>query len=652
MKIQLKKMILKNFKGIRDLTVDFGNTTYILGENATGKTTINDAFRWLLFDKDSTERKTFEIKTLNDSGEPFHGLEHSVIAEIETDGRSKVFEKIFKEKWQKKRGESESVFTGHETLYSINDVPMLLKEYQSEISALVDETIFKLITDPLYFSQTLKWQDRRAILTRTIDEVTVESVLESDSSLQELKELLVDETIENLRKSVSAKKKKLNDEIKAIPVRIDECVNSVQYLDFPALKKSLEEKQKRFDENENQLLSLSKVDSGRAGKVNRLNEIQSRLNQIERENEKAKEDKIRSAERNLRDKQSKLDDLKREPEKIQKQIREKEAEKTRLENLTEQHRQEWFVEKEKQLEIPEQFSCPTCNRVLETEDIEKKKAEMLENFNSEKAKKLESITGKGKDAKKNLDEIIKEIKTLNDKSSSILKQIEDAEEAILSAEMDLGAAQRFEVGPSLEYSELDAEKADLEDELDQPTDAKNELLGIAEEKKTLQKEIDDLKDQIRQEEANEKLRSRIKELEEQERKLAQQIADLEKQEFLCEKYTRTEANLLESKINSKFRYVKFKLFDTQINGGLQETCEAMINGVPFSDANHASKINAGIDIINTLSEFYNVSAPIFIDNREGINEIIPTAAQVVNLVVSKDKKLKIENNSQTITQVA
>ena len=107
-------------------------------------------------------------------------------------------------------------------------------------------------------------------------------------------------------------------------------------------------------------------------------------------------------------------------------------------------------------------------------------------------------------------------------------------------------------------------------------------------------------------------------------------------------FIKKKIDTLESMINKKFSYVKFKLFETQINGAEIECCKALIDGVPFSDANTASKINAGLDIINTLCEYYKITAPIFIDNRESVVSIIDCKSQIVNLIVSKpDKTLRV-----------
>ena len=140
----------------------------------------------------------------------------------------------------------------------------------------------------------------------------------------------------------------------------------------------------------------------------------------------------------------------------------------------------------------------------------------------------------------------------------------------------------------------------------------------------------------------ENAQERIKELKKEERTLSQQVAELEGQEFLTEEFTRAKVSMLEEKINKVFKYVTFKMFKTQVNGGLDDCCEAMVEGgVPFADTNNAAKTSAGIDIINALNKFYDITAPIFIDNRESINRIIETDSQIINLIVSQDKTLKV-----------
>jgi hypothetical protein len=200
-------------------------------------------------------------------------------------------------------------------------------------------------------------------------------------------------------------------------------------------------------------------------------------------------------------------------------------------------------------------------------------------------------------------------------------------DALISVNQDYAAKKK-----QLEVLQSEIEK--------QPTVDTTELQAKRDQ---VQSEIDALKVRLSKEDQIKAINTRIAELETEERNLASQIANVEKTQFVIENFTKMRVETLERRINSKFKLVKFKMFDIQINGGEVECCEALINGVPFSDANTASRINTGLDIINTLCEFYKISAPIFIDNRESIVNLIDTESQIVNLIVSEaDKKLRVE----------
>ncbi|NLL89347.1 MAG: hypothetical protein GX228_10610, partial [Firmicutes bacterium] len=144
-------------------------------------------------------------------------------------------------------------------------------------------------------------------------------------------------------------------------------------------------------------------------------------------------------------------------------------------------------------------------------------------------------------------------------------------------------------------------------------------------------------------EARESGLKRIEELKAEERKLAAEYEELERQLYLTEEFIRTKVRLLEEKINSKFKLARFKLFNTLVNGGIEECCETTFQGIPYSNLNNGARLNIGLDIINTLAEHYGFEAPIFVDNAEAVTQLIPTTGQQIRLIVSaQDKKLRIE----------
>ncbi|MBY6965287.1 AAA family ATPase [Clostridium botulinum] len=644
--IILNSLKLKNFKGIKDLTIDFSNITNIFGGNATGKTTINDAFTWLLFDKDSKDRTSFEIKTLDSNNNVIHGLEHEVKGVLNVDGKNITLSKIYKEKWTKRRGEAEKQLTGHETIYSIDEVPVKKKESQEIINNIIDENLFKLITNPLYFSTNIKWQDRRKALLDIIGNITDESVINSRENLKPLTELLNDKDIDNLKKSVQARKRKLNEEIKSIPYRVDECNNSIKEVDFEALefrKRGIVSGIKSLEE---QLLDSSKINEEVLKEKDKLYSLKSKLRDIEykasMESDIPKrelEHKKMEIESNIFKSNSKIKGLEDKKDLYENQV-------DILNKKADELRNKWFEVNSKKLQFNEnEFICPTCKRPFEADDIENKKREMEENFNQDKAKKLSEIQTQGKGSKENIEKVKADIESIKSDIEALNISLSDFE--IIKQQLEEQIKNYIPKDPLIgikEYEDLKAKIVELEAKLQQPTTVNNQVQEIKERKSKLEFELEEVNGQLTYKEQNEKLKNRIQELQEKEKKLAQQIAALEGQEFLCEEFIKTKVELLESSINSKFKYVSFKLFDTQVNGGLNETCEALINGVPFSNANTASQINAGLDIINALSEHYGVQAPIFIDNRESVNNLIETNSQVINLLVSKDRALRIENS--------
>src|SRR5690625_3814186 len=220
---KLLNMKLSHFKGIKDLEIDFnGDDTRIYGENGTGKTTVFDAFVWLLFNKDSNNNSNFDIKTLDNDGNVIHRLDHEVEATLLIDGKETTLKKVYKEKWTRHRSAIEETFSGHTTSHYIDGVPSKKKEYDDFIKTIVDEDIFQLLTNPSYFNEILHWTKRRELLLEVAGDITDEDVIASNKDLEGLSDLLNDHNIDDLKKVVAAKKREINKEIEEIPTRIDE----------------------------------------------------------------------------------------------------------------------------------------------------------------------------------------------------------------------------------------------------------------------------------------------------------------------------------------------------------------------------------------------------------------------------------------------
>jgi len=633
--MKLLTLKLKNFKGIRSFTLDTqGGNVNIYGDNATGKTTLFDAFMWLLFDKDSQNRKDFEIKTLDANGQPIHGLDHGVEAELEIGGRTLTLRKVYKEKWTKKRGSATAEFTGHTTDYFIDGVPVKKTEYTAKIAEIVDENIFKLLTSPTYFNEQLHWQERRKILLEVCGDISDEEVIAADKALARLPEILQGRRLEDHRKIIAARRSEINKELEKIPVRINEVQLGLPDItsiipeklpeDIAKMRQMIQEKQQEF----------ARIESGGeiAEKTRQLRETEAEILKLETEHRKEIEAQI-----NI--KQQAIESLQEKAFELQQKTRVAGIDTTAIEKEIEQLRQKWYEINAQEFTEPD--ICPTCGQPLPAEKIEEARA----NFNRAKAEKLEQISAEGKEKaalveneKAANQERLKQAK----KAKEELKKVQDEINALKNEIYNLRAST---CSDNPKYTALVQKKQDIEKAIESLKSGNLETVNIIrQEIETLNNDLDALeKAKAKVEQYNAGLK-RIEELKQQEKQLAAEFEKLESELYLTEQFIRTKVNLLESKINSRFKLARFKLFDQQINGGVVECCETLYNGVPYSGGlNNAARINVGLDIINTLSEHYGFEAPIFIDNREAVTKLTETNSQVISLIVSeKDKKLRVE----------
>lgn len=637
--IRIKELKLRNFKGIKDFTLspECKNVS-IYGENATGKTSIMDAFIWLLFNKDSRNSSQFNIKTLDDEGNVLHGLEHEVSAKLEIDSIEIELQKIYKEKWQKKRGQAESTLTGHTTDYFINSVPKKKSEYDDYLANIIDEDTFKILTNPLFFNENLRWQDRRNIALSICGEVEDSEVIKQDEKLEGLEKLLVDKSIDDLKAEMTARRRKLNEELRSIPHRIDELSRSNVEVDIDTLKRNKKElegelAELKSDKGPDYDFQIRGVNGSinllenelREMEQNAVSDLREDLNKVLDEINKIKNDSYKEGQalHEIMDKEVKLDKERREIENELKKLREEFS----------QLRDTEFNE--------DSTICPTCKQSLPAEEIEDLKSK----FEEDKTSKLSGFNVRGKELNQKLEDLLKKLEETRGDRLEKGPYVEMIEQMLQGKNKEKEELEKqisnVDIKDNQAYKEKQAKLKELYErkkhlkEQSQKQDKSEDIRKLEDEISTIDKElakVDLAKD-------NEK---RVDELKSRERGLAQMVADTERVEFMAEQFTIQKAGLLEGKLNDMFDLVKFKLFDVQVNGGINETFVTTVEGVPFEDLNNAMKINAGLDIINTLTDYYNFKAPIFVDNAESVNELLEVDSQVIRLIVSRHKHLRVE----------
>lgn len=634
MNIKIDKLILQNFKGIRNLEINAeGNNLNIYGDNATGKTTVFDAVMWLLFNKDSLGRSDFGIKTQDSDGNTIHNLEHSVECVLTIDDAILTLKKVYAEKWTKKRGSAEAEFSGHETKYYINEVPSSKGEYTAKISSIIDEELFKTITNPLYFNEHLKWQDRRAILLNICGNISDEDVLASSSEFSPLIDELKGRTIQEYQKIIQSKQKGINDELKTLPQRIAEA-----RLAIPETETTFTEADKEAVENKiaelNEEIVAIRNSSGELHIERELRELREQKKQIE-----SKKCDVSSIELERDKFHTRYVSSSAYVSDCQRNIKTYFNLAEDCEKMAVKLREEWSAVNSKQYDGSE--ICPTCGQPLPAVQIESAKAK----FNTARATKLEEINAKGKalntDKEKYIAEHDKWAKLLEEKQAD-MKMCEDEIRRIDS--LIVYTENNFEDEKKVKIEEICLHIAEIE----------NNALNLSE---TIKSKIDTIQEQIATEKAKldeinhalymgaitERQLKRIADLTDDEKRLAKEYAELEKTSFLIDEFIKFKISLLSDKINGLFKFAKFKLFDVQINGGVAECCETTYAGVDYSDLNNASRINVGLDIINTLCKVHDKTAPIIVDNAESVVQLADTESQKICLYVSgQDKSLRIE----------
>lgn len=642
----IKQMKLVNFKGLRDFTIEFSDSvTSVHGKNGSGKTTIFDAFTWLLFGKDSEDRKSFNIKTLDAQGVAIPRIPHEVSAIITVDGEKISLCRRYNEKWQKKRGSATEEFTGHEEERLYNDVPMSVKEWQEKITAICSEQVFKFITNPLYFSAQ-KSDIQRSMLFRMAGEVSDADIAAGNADFKALLASLTGKTMEEYKREIAAKKRRIKAEIDGIPERIDE-------------------RKRDMPEAENWLI----LDADLTAKQTELGKVEQSINDEAQAYTAASNDRLALSKKLSELKQKKLNREFEIKQKVQAEYSEQSSQQRELHRQVEtanaevnriktersgyerdfavmQTKRETFVNEWKEINArmltfkDDEFICPTCKRPLDIDDIEKRQGEMTANFNRRKADDLAENNRKGQANKKNMDETSALIKRCDERIVELNNQIEAiAANSLYNAELVAPDATPT-IDADNTYKGLVSEIAKLEEEINKPLETPN-TAELTEQKKSLVSQIDEIKARLAKKDTIERNNQRIAELETQLRNQSDELAHLEGIEFTMAAFAKARINAVESRINGLFSLVRFKMFETQINGGEVETCEATVNGVPFSDLNNAMTINAGLDIINAICKSEGVVAPIFIDNAESVNELLHTQSQMIRLVVTDDETIKI-----------
>lgn len=633
--IKINTMTIENFKGVRQLYLQLdGENATLYGDNATGKSSVYDALTWLLFGKDSHGNTKFSIKPLDSDGNTMTGAMPTVTSVLDINGDKITLRKTLREKWEKHRGGPER-YAGNTVDYFIDDVPVKEKDYKARIADLVPEDVFRALTSTYHFCRDIGWKDRRAILFNL-------ACVESDAQLLKapqfdaLRAEIGSRTVDDFRAMLAQKRKDANSKLNLLPARIDECEKQAAELPEAFDSARQNELVETISALRGQLAALDNSEC-RNAKRNEIRAAELELQAIEAENEQHRRsqdipvidqrDAVRRAiDRIERTRQHTVSELRRRRESV-----------AGADEQIADYRRLW-----KSVNASQYISgtCPTCGQNLPVDmdararkDFESRKAGELaqlvknsEYFKQRQAADRESIPGLEKaiaDADKELAELREELAVAEAPQEIVIEDLPDYEERRDAAAAKIGA--------------LRAELAEWDKHAE---DERNLLLSKIDDAEREKAAQDSIAANVKMRES---LEARVSELEQERRAKADYIEHIDDLIDMCEDFTRYKVDSVSSAVNGRFDLVSFRLFTEAINGSLQDCCDAMADGVPYGDLNSAMQINAGLDCIRTLSEFYGVSVPLFVDNAESVTKLYNLDTQVIRLVVSeKDKELRCE----------
>ena len=676
MRMILKSLHLENFKGIKSLDVNFSDKTKIKGQNAAGKTTIFDAFTWLLFNKNSAGEEKFNVRPLDKDGNRIDNVEIKVVAVLDVDGKEAELSKVQKQNWVKKRGTNTVTLQGNPNTYEVDGYPKSEADFKAYVSGLAQsEDMFKMLTNPQYFS-SLKWKDQRDILMKLISDFSDVELAKADAKyaplLDELEKAPSTDDIRSKFSKALTEWKKKQDEI---PVRIDEAEKSKVDIDVAEQELAKADLVKRIADLDSKIANSSSALSELRGKEMQLQFDLSGITQTmnrELSNQRSSIDAdlcgcrnelahfkatIAVREKTIADNEKVISDADVERNGLGAKYN---AEKAKAFDET-----PYRFDESKWVFDDSTTICSLCGQKLPEDKIEqikadfearkaKARADAEEKLKSDKARfetdkkaELNRLITLGTE-KKNL---ITELTEKNAELKQSIESLEKQEQETLARKEEL--SKQLSQLPEEAYYTQNEEYVKLKAEHDEVLAKieKLELEGadkvideLKAEKSDLQLQLDEVNAIIAKASMNVEIDERIAALQAEQKEIGQKVADQEQMLYLLEEFIRFKLNKISDSINSHFKTVNFKLFEMQLNGGIKDCCECTVNGVPYSTLNSGHRIVAGLDIIRSLSEMYGVSCPIFVDNAESLNEFnVPDMdAQLILLTVSEDKQLKVE----------
>ena len=633
--MKLKRMELKQFKGITEKVINFFDYTIIKGQNGSGKTTIADAYFWTLTNKDYALNDNPNIRPINldvDASVP------SVSLVFDIDGVELTYTKSQKAKVS---GDKVSLINA----YEINSVPKTerdAREYLADKGIDLDKLL--ILSHPDVFVKDINEkkirEDRRNILFGMVSEISDLDIAKKIGA-DDVAKLLENYTKEEIEAMQNATIRKCKEEYGKDGEIIDAAIVAKEQakieVDIQALTAERDNLKAKLADNEDKQKNVEKAFEEVRTKKAKVAELKQKIDEINSDmvaehNGKLTEFKMQKA--NL---ENELELAKNEVLIANKKIADAERYNKSCKETIDKARNDYTTEKAKVYEGSEH--CPACGRKYPEDKIEKAKLIWDEEHN----RKLNAIISIGNNAKADIENNNNTIDALKSTIEAKQKDIEKLQGCIEELQTTIDGVKDFEIPETDEIKAIKAEIAEIEATIPNKDDVVTDDLQA--ERKEIQAKLDEITKEMAKTDLNARIDEQIKELQDKKIDLAQSKANAEKILNQLSQVQMQKNNMAQDSVNSHFELVKFKLFDVQKNGDVKDACIPTIDGKAFVDCNTALRTLAEIDIIKGLQKYYNVVYPTFLDEAEHLTantmERMKLETQFIFMACSEEKELVV-----------
>lgn len=650
--IQLKKLILSNWKSI-NTSVDFNDTTTkIKGRNGVGKTSLVNAWNWLLTSyTNANSPKNHELfdnrVELSPDTPPA-----SVTAILTIDGIEYSIKKEAVAKFTRKKGSNEWEKASSDTYTTyLDDIEISatnLKEWIETNIAPIDMLVYCMAGE---FFANLCEDDKtkaRKVLEQLVGEIK-QYDFKGDYTL--IREDLIKYSVEQIEERTKREKKPIEERMSMIPELIkqkESLVDELNSKDFDAILVAIDEKKQEIEKIDHTILGKAeaikpilgqrdmlfelinsktlKVNERRNAYLKEYNalrsEIKSKIDSVLVYNKTVKENndrKVKSFNNICNALASESETLKGMQERIEQLKAQRNEIKSRV-----------FVDDK----------CSYCGQELP--DILYEQAK--EKFNARQEQELAFVVKQGKELRErinNTQELIDELEEMRDKGY-VLEEYQKVE--LLEQQLKEHKASFVPYEETEEYKKMWQEIEDLKATM--PSIPQNDNDELLQAKKQLLVELENLNREYGIKNTIVNLINEIEELKTERRNLANDIARLEGVINTCKAYQEERAKIISDRINSKLQYCQIQMWQTQKNGDRIPACIITSeDGIKYATLNNSNRIKTCVSLQELFCRHYEIELPIFIDECaifDSFNLPQFKNKQAIYLFASDDNYLIIE----------